>query len=69
VTEQAERATGISTADVAQLWGLKLQYDGRYHISLTDGVWLAIRDTDPLVVLRAPSGGQLADKIKSDLET
>jgi hypothetical protein len=69
VTEQAMTATGITTADVAQLWSLKLHYDGQYHISLTDGIWLAIRDTDPLVALRAPSGGQLADKIKADLET
>ena len=66
MTEQAE--AGISTADAVALWFLKLKYDGCYHVSLTHGTWRAIRDTDPLAVLTAKSGGQLADKIRSDME-
>lgn len=68
MTEQAVTTTGISTADAVQLWDLKLKYDGRYHVSLTDGIWRAIRDADPLAVLTARSGGQLAAKIQADME-
>jgi hypothetical protein len=67
VTDQDVVST-ISTAEVAQLYGLKLRWDGRYHVSLTEGTWRAIRDTDPLTVLTAATGSELAAKIEADWE-
>jgi hypothetical protein len=58
----------ISTADAVRLWGLKITYDGRYHVSLTHGTWRAIRHTDPLAVLTAYSGDDLAANIWADME-
>jgi hypothetical protein len=59
--------TTISTADAVHLYALKLRWDGRWHISLSEGgLWMAIKDIDPLLVLTAASGPQLADKIEAD---
>ena len=65
MTDQGIVST-ISAADVAQLYGLKLRWDGRYHVSLTEGTWRAIRDTGAFVVLTAATGDELAELIKAD---
>jgi hypothetical protein len=56
----------ITTAEAVQLYGLKIKWDGKYHVSLTHGIWRAIRDTDPLLVLTAASGEELAAKVEAD---
>jgi hypothetical protein len=48
VTDQGVVVPAISTADAVRLYQLKLRWDGRYHVSLTEGTWRAIRDTDAL---------------------
>jgi hypothetical protein len=59
-------AITISTTDALQLYELKLRWDGHYHVSLTDGTWRAIRDTDALAVVTADSGGELGALINAD---
>lgn len=43
-----------------------MRWDGRYHVSLTEGTWRAIRDTDALAVLTAATGDELAELINAD---
>jgi hypothetical protein len=66
VTDQGAVVSTISTADVTQLYRLKLRWDGRYHVSLTEGTWRAIRDTDALAVLTAATGEELAGLLEAD---
>jgi hypothetical protein len=66
VTDQGVAVPTISTADAVRLYQLKLRWDGRYHVSLTEGTWRAIRDTDALAVLTAATGDELADLINAD---
>jgi len=66
VTDQGVVVPTISTADAVRLYQLKLRWDGRYHISLTEGTWRAIRDTDALAVLTAGTGDELAELINVD---
>ena len=37
MTDQGAVVFTISTAEAVQLYRLKLRWDGRYHVSLTDG--------------------------------
>jgi hypothetical protein len=66
VTDQGVVVPTISTADAVRLYQLKLRWDGRYHVSLTEGTWRAIRDTDALAVLTAATGDGLAELINAD---
>lgn len=68
MTDQGAVVSTLSTAEAVQLYRLKLRWEGSYHVSLTDGTWRAIRDTDPLTVLTAATGGDLAAKIEADCE-
>jgi hypothetical protein len=68
MTDQGAVVLTISTAEAVQLYQLKLRWDGRYHVSLTHGTWRAIRDTDPLTVLTAATGSELAAKTEADWE-
>jgi hypothetical protein len=66
VTDQGVAVSTISTAEAVQLYRLKLRWDGRYHVSLTDGTWRAIRDPDAQAVLTAATGDELAGQIEAD---
>lgn len=66
MTEQPAALLSITTPQAVKLYALKLRWDGRYHVSLTRGVWRAIRDTDELVVLTTATGDELAEKIEAD---
>ena len=66
MTDQGVVVPTISTADAVRLYQLKLRWDGRYHVSLTEGTWRAIRDTDALAVLTAATGDELAELINAD---
>jgi hypothetical protein len=59
----------ISTIEAVQLYGLKLRWDGRYHVSLTHGTWRAIRDTDASAVVTADSAEELSVLIGADYAT
>jgi len=56
----------VSITDAVQLYGLKLRWDGHYHVSLTQGTWRAIRDTDALSVVTADSAEELSALIDAD---
>ena len=66
MTDQGVVVPAISTANAVRLYQLKLRWDGRYHVSLTEGTWRAIRDTDALAVLTAGTGDELTDLINVD---
>jgi hypothetical protein len=66
VTDESAAVLTISTADAVQLYRLKLRWDGRYHVSLTEGTWRAIRDPDAQAVLTAATGDELAGLIEAD---
>lgn len=66
MTDQGVVVPAISTANAVRLYQLKLRWDGRYHVSLTEGTWRAIRDTDALAVLTAATGDELAELINAD---
>ena len=66
MTDQGVVVPAISTANAVRLYQLKLRWDGRYHVSLTEGTWRAIRDTDALAVLTAATGDGLAELINAD---
>ena len=66
MTDQGVVVPTISTADAVRLYQLKLRWDGRYHVSLTEGTRRAIRDTDALAVLTAATGDELAELINAD---
>jgi hypothetical protein len=56
----------VTTAEYVRLFELKLRWDGRYHVSLTEGTWRAIRDPDAQAVLTAATGDELAARIDAD---
>jgi hypothetical protein len=66
MTDPGAAVLTISTSDAVQLYRLKLRWDGRYHVSLTDGTWRAIRDTGTFIVLTAATGEELAEMIGAD---
>jgi hypothetical protein len=66
MTDESAAVLTISTADAVQLYRLKLRWDGRYHVSLTEGTWRAIRDPDAQAVLTAATGDELAGLIEAD---
>ncbi len=49
-----------------QLNGLRLHWEEFYQLSVTDGVWLAVRLDDPAALLTAESAAELRELMRED---
>jgi hypothetical protein len=49
-----------------QLSGLRLHWEEFYQLSLSDGVWRAVRRDDPASLLTGDSEGELRDQMRED---
>jgi hypothetical protein len=59
----------MTEQEKSDLWRLRTQRLGVYHVALVDDVWRAKRYNQVTHILTADTADELADKVQSDYES